>query len=83
MADDAVSKIGKVEGTPETETVTFSGDALGVLDLLKDRLSGVNSRKAVVVRAVEIVYSAVDKQILLRSPDGSTSVLPVWTEEVQ
>jgi hypothetical protein len=48
---------------------------------LKDKLAGVDTRKGVVVKAVEILYSALGKQILVRSEDGSTSILPVWDEE--
>jgi hypothetical protein len=78
---DDVTSLSEVPAQADRLTVNFSGDALATIDKLVDELSGVDTRKAAVVKALELLYSARGKQILVRGPDGDTSILPVWTED--
>lgn len=76
MDAKVVSGLAKVPGEPLAAKVTFDGDAFEALQRLQGKM-GLESPEDVVVKAVEILLAAEDKEILVRSGTRS-EVLQVW-----
>ena len=76
---DPVTRITPLQSTPDQVTVTFSGDeALQVLRDLQRRLAA-ESPEEVVLRGVQLLVSAVDKEVLLRR-GNHTEVVRLWPQ---
>jgi hypothetical protein len=71
-----VTSISPLSGAEDDVTVTFQGDALGVLRDMRDRL-GVADEQAVVLKAIELLLSTVGKEVLLRE-GKRTEVIRLW-----
>lgn len=76
MSDKNVTSIEPLATDPEHVTVVFSGSALETLSDLQRRL-GVGNREEVVLKGVQLLASARDKEVLLRQ-GTTTEVVALW-----
>jgi hypothetical protein len=78
-ANQPVTSISPLTGKPDEVVVVFRGDeALTVLRDLQRRL-GVETEQEVVLRGVQLLVSAVGKDIVLRQGNHS-EVIRLWQE---
>jgi hypothetical protein len=56
----------------------FSGDALEKLEYLKTHMSSVIDEYDVISRAIEIVLSAKERELLIRDTAGQLLAVDVW-----
>jgi hypothetical protein len=71
-----ITGFGTLQVGEEKVEVTFQGAAVEPLRMLKKRL-GVETEQEVVRIGVEVLLSAVDKEVLLRQ-DNRTEVVQLW-----
>jgi CO dehydrogenase/acetyl-CoA synthase delta subunit len=62
----------------EEVVVTFGAEAVWVLKMLQGRMVDVSSPQDVVVKAIEVLYAAVGKEIVLHGPGDSKKRVRVW-----
>jgi len=72
-----VTTLGPLNPEDDNVVVAFQGQALQALRDLQTRLSGVSNEQDVVLRGVQLLLSAVDKEVLLRQGDR-TEVIRLW-----
>jgi hypothetical protein len=74
----ALREVGPLQSEEEKVQVGLEGQALQAVRDLQERL-GVEDEEAVVQRGIELLLSAVGKDVLLR--DGSrTEVVRLWSK---
>jgi hypothetical protein len=71
-----VTSISQLQRQPDAVEVVFQDDALEVLRELQGEL-GVADPQAVVLKAVQLLYSAVDHEVLLRK-GTTTEIVKLW-----
>ena len=76
MAPKPVRSIERLSGEEESVTVTFTGDALRVLRNLQTELKVANEEE-VVLRGVQLLLSAVGKEVVLRDSNRS-ELIRLW-----
>jgi len=77
-ASDVIRSVPPIDDVVDKYPVTFVGDALQLIDTLRNELRNVSTREDVVMRGLGLLQAAQGKDVILKDKSGASESVKLW-----